>query len=367
MANEKVRIAIIGAGLVSDFHHVPGIRVDSRCELAAVCDPNEQLLNQRKNEWGPAKYTTDFHEIANDKDIDAVIIATPNFTHKEIALACIEGGKHVMCEKPLGVSFAEANERYQAAKAKGVRHMTAFTYRFAPSMRYLAHLVKSGALGEPRHFRSQRFLDLPETSWGWRQYKKLAGAGDLYDMTIHRIDFAQDLMGPIQSVCGSVKTFVPRDKTVDGQPCAASEVDDWSALIGTFKSGAVGVWEGSTLMKGHHNSGVGFEWAEVNGSEGSAVYQLVDPNYILVGKHGGTMEKSLVPDQFMKPAKSPRNPAEGKPSTVFRYDLVFELVDAIVEGRDAVPGFDDGASAQAVADAVLQSYAERRWVDIPSV
>ena len=69
----------------------------------------------------------------------------------------------------------------------------------------------------------------------------------------------------------------------------------------------------------------------------------------------------------MKPAKSPRNPAEGKPSTVFRYDLVFELVDAIVEGRDAVPGFDDGASAQAVADAVLQSYAERRWVDIPSV
>ena len=91
MANEKVRIAIIGAGLVSDFHHVPGIRVDTRCELAAVCDPNEQLLDQRKNEWGPAKYTTDFHQIANDKDIDAVIIATPNFTHKEIALACIAG------------------------------------------------------------------------------------------------------------------------------------------------------------------------------------------------------------------------------------------------------------------------------------
>ena len=68
----------------------------------------------------------------------------------------------------------------------------------------------------------------------------------------------------------------------------------------------------------------------------------------------------------MKPADSPRNPAEGKPSTVFRYDLVFELVSAIVEGRDAIPGFDDGASAQAVADAVLQSYAERRWVDVPT-
>jgi predicted dehydrogenase len=343
MANDKVRIAIIGAGLVSDFHHVPGIKLDSRCELAAVCDPNEQLLDQRKKEWGPAKYTTKYEEIASDRDIDAVIIATPNYTHKDIALACIEGGQHVMCEKPLGVSYAEAAEMYRAAKAKGVRHMTAFTYRFAPSMKYLRHLLKSGALGE----------------------KKLAGAGDLYDMTIHRIDFAQDLMGPIQSVCGAVKTFVPRDKTTDGKACAPSEVDDWSALIGTFASGAVGVWEGSTLMKGHHNNGVGFEWAEVNGSEGSAVYQLVDPNYILVGKHGGTMEKSLVPAVFMKPDGSPRNPAEGKPSTVFRYDLVYELVSAIVEGRDAMPGFDDGASAQAVADAVLQSYAERRWVDVP--
>ena len=88
---------------------------------------------------------------------------------------------------------------YHAARDAGVVHMTAFTYRFAPAMRYLKHLVASGALGEPRHFRSQRFLDWPETSWGWRQYKDKAGAGDLFDMTIHRIDFAQDLLGPIDA------------------------------------------------------------------------------------------------------------------------------------------------------------------------
>jgi predicted dehydrogenase len=363
----KVRIAIIGAGLVSDFHHVPGIRIDPRAELAAVCDPNEQLLNQRKSEWGPAKYTTSYEEIAADPNIDAVIIATPNYTHKPITMACIAGGKHVMAEKPLGLNFEEARDMYRAARDKGVRHMTAFTYRFAPSMRYLRHLVKSGSLGTPRHFRSQRFLDWPETSWGWRQYKHLAGAGDLYDMTIHRIDFAQDLMGTIKSVCGAVATYAPRTTTADGKSCEPSNVDDWSALIGQFESGAVGVWEGSTLMKGHHNNGVGFEWAEVNGTEGSAVYQLVDPNYILVGRHGGSMEKQLVPAEFMKPADSPRNPAEGKPSTVFRYDLVWEFVSAIVEGRDAVPGFDHGASAQAVADAVLQSNAERRWVDVTAV
>ena len=107
--------------------------------------------------------------------------------------------------------------------------MTAFTYRFAPSMRYLRHLLETGALGTPRHFRSQRFLDWPETSWGWRQYKKTAGAGDLYDMTIHRIDFAIDLLGPIKHVCGAVARFAPRTAAPDGTPCPPSDVDDWSS------------------------------------------------------------------------------------------------------------------------------------------
>jgi predicted dehydrogenase len=228
----------------------------------------------------------------------------------------------------------------------------------------LSHLVKSGRLGAPRHFRSQRFLDLPETSWGCRQYKKLAGAGDLYDMTIHRIDFAQDLMGPIQSVAGAVARFAQRTATADNRPCEPSDVDDWSALIAQFRSGAVGVWEGSTLMKGRHNNGLGYEWAEVNGSEGSAVYQLGDPNHILLGRPGQSLEKTAVPEEFLKPLGSPRDARAGEPSTVFRYDLVYEFVSAIVEKRDAVPGFDAGASAQAVADAVLTSFETRKWVDV---
>ena len=359
-----VRIAVIGAGAVSDYHHVPGINIDPRAELVAICDPNETLLDQRRSEWNVDKITTDYEQIAADADIDAVIIATPNFTHKPIALACAAAGKHIMCEKPLGLNFAESAEMYRAARDNNVRHMTAFTYRFAPSMRYLKHLIETGSLGEPRHFRSQRFLDLPETSWGWRQIKKLAGAGDLFDMTIHRIDFAQDLLGPITAVCGAVAQYAKRDKTADGQPCPPSEVDDWSALIGQFACGAVGLWEGSTVMKGYHNDGFGHEWAEINGSEGSAVYKLIEPNTILIGKHGESLKQEPVPREFLAPAGSPRNPDEGVPSTVFRYDLVWEFVSAIVEERDAVPGFDHGASAQAVADAVLKSFEQKSWINI---
>jgi len=359
-----VRIAIIGAGAVSDYHHVPGIRLDPRARLVAVCDASPALLKQRQVEWGVDKITTEVKTLCADPDIDAVIIATPNDTHRPIAVAAARAGKHVMCEKPLGLNAGEVRQMAHAARDAGVVHMTAFTYRFAPSMRYLKHLVSSGALGEPRHFRSQRFLDWPETSWGWRQYKDRAGAGDLFDMTIHRIDFAMDLLGPLASICGAVARFAPRTITAQGDSCPPSNVDDWSSILGEFASGATGVWEGTTLAKGYGRGGFGHEWAEINGSEASAVYQLHEPNTILIGKTGQDLAPHDVPSEFMKPAGSPRNPTEGKPATVFRYDLVWEFVSAIVAGRPAVPNFFHGLAAQQVADAVLQSHAERKWIDL---
>ena len=183
-----------------------------------------------------------------DPEVDAVVVATPNDSHYQICLDAIAAGKHILAEKPLGLNAEQAIEMYKAAEAKGIKHMTAFTYRFAPSLRYLTHLAKSGELGELRHFRSQRFQDWPETSWGWRQYKKTAGAGHIYDMTSHRFDFAQDIMvstvypsvkcphgrnlradacllqGEIDTVTGSLAQFCPRTKNPDGSECAPSEV-----------------------------------------------------------------------------------------------------------------------------------------------
>lgn len=362
---KKVRVAVIGAGAVSDYHHVPALKLDPRVELVAVCDASAELLEKRRADWGVERVTTDPEEVCRDDNVDAVIIATPNFTHKPIALAAAKAGKHVMCEKPLGINAGEVRDMYEACRDAKVVHMTAFTYRFAPSMRYLKHLLRSGALGTPRHFRSQRFLDWPETSWGWRQYQDKAGAGDLYDMTIHRIDFAIDLLGPIKHVCGAVARFAPRTAAPDGTPCAPSNVDDWSSLIGEFESGATGVWEGTTLAKGYGRNGFGHEWAEINGSEASAVYRLHEPNTILLGKTGQDLATVPVPIDFLKPKGSPRDPGQGEPATVFRYDLVWEFVSAIIEKREAVPSFFDGLNAQIVADAVLKSYDTRSWIATP--
>ncbi len=364
ISRTPVRVAIIGAGAVSDYHHAPGLRLDPRAELVAVCDTNPELLEKRKIDWSIERVSTDPEAICADPAIDAVIIATPNHTHRSIALAAVRGGKHVMCEKPLGLNAREVREMYGAARDAHRVNMAAFTYRFAPAMRYINYLVTSGALGKPRHFRSQRFLDWPETSWGWRQYRRTAGAGDLFDMTIHRIDFALNLLGPIARVTGALAQFAKRDVTESGQPCAASDVDDWSSIIGEFTCGATGVWESTTVAKGYSRGGFGHEWAEINGSVGSAVYQLHTPHTVLLGETGRDLEVVDVPRQFLAPLDSPRDPHQGEPATVFRYDLVWEFISAIVEGREAVPGFFDGLKAQMVADAVIESYNQRRWVDI---
>ncbi len=360
----SVRLAIIGAGKVAADHHVPGIAIDPRCELVAVCDTDKQLVDRRQAEWQVSLATDRPERILDDPAIDGVIIATPNASHGSLSLAAIAAGKHVMCEKPLGLSAEEAQSMYLAAKAAGIVHMTAFTYRFAPAMRYLRHLLTSGDLGEPRHFRSQRFLDWPETSWGWRQSKSLAGAGDLYDMTIHRIDFGLDLLGPLDGVFGKLAQFCPRASTPDGQECAPSEVDDWSSIIGRFASGATGVWEGTTLAKGYGGGGLGHDWAEINGSAGTAIYRLHKAHTLLLGRPGGELEEISVPDKWLKPPDSPREPAAAAPGVGFRQDLVWEFVSAIREGRDATPSFCDGWAAQVVADAAIQSDLSGSWVEI---
>ena len=184
-------------------------------------------------------------------------------------------------------------------------------------------------------------------------------------MTIHRLDFAIDLVGPLQRISGAVARFAPRTVTREGTACAPSEVDDWSCLIGEFQSGCVGVWEGTTLAKGYGLNGFGHEWAEINGSEASAVYRLHEPNTLLLGRSGHDLAPVPVPPEFLAPTGSPRDPAVGEPARVFRYDLVWEFVSAIVERRPANPSFYDGLRAQVVADAVLKSHAQRTWVDIP--
>ena len=165
-AKQPVRIAIVGSGKVSDYHHVPGIRLDDRCTLVAACDADAKLLEPAQGMGDREESRLIGSRFARITDIDAVIIATPNFTHRPIAVAAAKAGKHVMCEKPLGLTAGEVREMYMAARDAGVVHMTAFTYRFAPPMRYLRHLVKNGGAGQAAAFSQPAVFGLARNQLG---------------------------------------------------------------------------------------------------------------------------------------------------------------------------------------------------------
>src|SRR5439155_25179784 len=171
------------------------------------------------------------------------------------------GGKQVVRGKPRAMNCAEAKQMADAADRAGVRHMSAFTYRFVPAMPYLAHLVKRADLGQPYHYRCCRLQDWGTRNLGWRQVKKLAGTGELGDMLSHRIDFAHLLAGPMKRLVADLKQWHP---VRDGVP---NDLDDWVAILAEFQSGATGVLESSKLASGRNESWRSLDYVEINGSE----------------------------------------------------------------------------------------------------
>jgi predicted dehydrogenase len=363
-----VRVGIIGTGGIATGVHAPGLRLIPGVHITALCDTEPELLRQRAADLGVEHTFSDFNELIASGLVDAVVITTPNKFHAPAALAAIRAGIHVMSEKPIALNFPEALSMHQAAKAAGVVNMTAFTYRFVPAMRYTRHLVlEAGAIGQPYHFRANRFQDWGNRWIGWRQYKALAGSGELGDMGAHRIDYAHMLIGRIARVVGLTKLLLPDRVAADGAPRPPADVEDWVAFITEFESGVTGVFEMTKLATGRGSGGKSLDYVEINGSEGSIVYRLHTPHQIEIGRRGGTMEVRQLDEEWLTVPGTPRDPREGDPLTVFRYDQSFEFISAIREGRAASPAFIDGARCQAVIDAILESSATRQWVDVPVV
>jgi len=350
-----IRVALIGTGQISLANHLPGI---GRCTGAAVtslCDTNPAALEQAARASGLTKTWTDPFALIREADIDAVIIATPNISHHPIAIAAIARGLHVLCEKPLAMTLAEAVEMASAADAAGVRHMTAFTYRFVPAMRYIRHLVADGFVGEPWHFRAQRFMDWGRQSIGWRQQASLAGSGQVGDMLSHRIDFAHMLVGPIREVMA--QTTRVWDTRVDphGQE-HPSDLEDWVGCLARFTCGATGVFESSKIATAYAEGGGTRDRCELNGADGSLIYDLSAPEVIVGGRRGGRLETMQVPAAFTRWEGAALEPGVD-PQMAFRWIQDAEFVEAIRDGRPAVPSFHEGVRVQAVMQAIHESAA----------
>ena len=352
-----INVGLIGAGSVVQRIHLPGLRLCPDIRVLAACDSN---LDAARATGAPSLHS-DYGELLSRGEIDAVIVATPNHLHHEVATAALAAGKHVLCEKPLAMDAAQASAMLDAARRANRVHMTAFTYQFTPAVRYARHLIESGAIGEIRTVRAAYQMALSSHLLGWRSTRWQAGSGVLGDIGSHLIHLVQWLAGDIASVSAHERKF--RDDP-------ASDVEDWVAFLAEFESGACGTFEISRVCPGR---GAGISenmFIEIYGGHGRLVFSLQEPLTLqaAIGEAAGDPAAKLdalpVPPEFLKVQGSPRNPADGDPRWSYRYDQAFWFVANTQRGESRSPSFADGLSCQTVIDAVLDSGSRGSWVPV---
>lgn len=202
---EKVRIGIIGSGSIS-HSHMDGYRQLSNVEVVAACDINEGRVREYAAQYGIPHTFTDYNEMVKMKELDAVSVCTWNCAHAGAAIAALNAGKHVLCEKPLAMTVAEARAMEQAAQKAGRLLAVGFVMRFERKADVLADLIAAGRIGQI-YFAKAAYLRRAGSPGGWFADKKRSGGGPLIDLGVHIIDISRYLMGNPKAVSVSGATF----------------------------------------------------------------------------------------------------------------------------------------------------------------
>ena len=345
--------------------------------MAAVCGRNREATEAAAVRLGWAGAETDWKALIARPDVDLVDICTPGDTHAEIAIAALEAGKHVLCEKPLANTVAEAEAMTAAAEvaaAAGVRSMVGFTYRRVPAIALARRLVAAGRLGDIRHVRAAYLQDWivdPEFPLVWRLRKDKAGSGALGDIGAHIIDLAQHITGQrLTGVSALTETFIKDRPLPDAGAGERGEVtvDDAAVFTARLSGGAIGTFEATRFAAGRKNA----IRIEINGSAGSLAFDFENMNELHV------YDSTVDPDTagFARVlVTEPTHPYAGAwwpPGHILGYEHAFthqavDLVNDIAAGTDPTPTFADGLNIQRVLAAVETSAANNStWQEIPS-
>lgn len=286
MTDTSLGVAVIGAGMVGRAH-AAGYRVASQLydldlpevRLVAIADAHEPFALDGAERFGYQRAEKSWEAIVDAPDIDVVSVAIANELHRPVVEALLAAGKHVLCEKPLAPTVADAKAMVAAAEAATTQSGVGFSFRRTPGINAIREQVQNGAIGPVRHFNGHYWCDYaqdPRNPMSWR-YKGGPGTGALADIGSHMIDLGEYLCGPIASVSGAVfQTFtteraVPLGATVGhaggavGDSTEPVENEDIATFTATFVSGAVGTFSISRISHGLPN-GLGFEVFTANGS-----------------------------------------------------------------------------------------------------
>jgi predicted dehydrogenase len=343
--------------------------VDPAPRMVALCGRNEAAVREAAASLGWEGYETDYGRMLERDDIGLVDISSSGDTHHEFALAALEAGKHVFCEKPLANTLSEAREMMEAAQRAGTVNMVCHNYRRVPAVQLAKRFVDEGRIGEIRHWRAvylQDWLLDPRSPLTWRLRKETGGAGPLADLGSHLVDLAHLLVGPITEVVGVAETFV-KERPLPGTDAESPEmgevtVNDAAAFLARFENGAIGTFEMSPLVPGRKAR----EFFEINGSKGSVLFDLERMNELQVYFEEDPPEASGFRTILVTEPEHPYMEGWWPPGHIIGYEHTFvhtvkDLLDGIAVDESPAPTFEDGYRTQAVIDAVEQSVEGRVW------
>ncbi|MQA86330.1 MAG: gfo/Idh/MocA family oxidoreductase [Streptosporangiales bacterium] len=344
--------------------------VDPAPRMRVICGRSESAVRAAADSLGWEEHCTDYRSLLERDDVGLVDICASGEVHREVALAALRAGKHVLCEKPLANTLDEAREMREAAGEAGTVAMVCFNYRRSPAVQLASALVREGRLGEIRHWRAvylQDWLLDPALPMSWRLRKETAGSGALGDIGSHLVDLAHFLVGPITEVVGLAENFIG-ERPREGDGAAGTDrvtVDDAAAFLARFASGATGTFEATRLAPGRK----AYESFEINGSNGSVVFNLERLNELQVCFADDPADVSGFRTVLVTEPGHPYVGAWWPPGHIVGYEHTFvhtvkDLLDGIGSGRSPAPTFDDGYRCQAVLDAVERSIEDRGWVRV---
>jgi len=355
-----IRIALVGAGAIMRLSHAPTIRRSTDCELAAIFDVDRGRAEALARDFEVPFHTADISAVLEAKEIDAVLVATPNLFHPESVIAAAAAGKHVFCEKPLAIDVASAQRMVEACEAGGVILQVGFNQRYWAQVQIAKQLVESGFIGEVQAFRSvySEPWDVYPATTRYRYDLAKSGGATIIDLAIHRIDLSRYLLGDIGAVFAELTHSVIPDR-----------VDDNVWLMLRFKSGAR-----ACLSSDRYSPAIA-DGTDLYGSEGTIhfVTETINPFHatplaVYTEKKGkdlpDVLREAHYPDAWWKGFEGGWIPV--RPPRCSPYDAqLAAFCRSIREGKSQIPTGVDGLRAQEVVQAAYQSVEQGRWIELP--
>ncbi|MDR1286514.1 MAG: Gfo/Idh/MocA family oxidoreductase [Treponema sp.] len=376
MKGKELRVGLIGHKFMGKAHSNAYRKIpmffqpESRICLDTLCGIGEDL-EETARRYGFSRFCTDWRRVVEDPKIDIVDICTPDNFHREIAVAAAGAGKHVVCEKPLALSYAEAREMTGAVTRAGVKNLCNFTYRGVPALMLARKIIKDGGIGRVLQLDMRYLQDFalsPDTPFGWRMDTVQAGPGIAGDKGAHVIDLARFLADEPVEVCGCSSLYV-HERPVSGTS-ERKEVTTPDAVffLINFHKGAKGVFTVSNASAGRKNALL----LEIYGDRGAIRFDLERINELEVyiekkedalnGFRTVNVTESFHPMMY---AWWPSGHVLG-----WEHAFVHQLYGFIraieTDGRNE-SAFEDGMLAQRVIDAVGKSIVENRWIRVDTI